>query len=288
LKNLYKIFVSLFTLIFIAVLFESLNAFDDGITGLTRKNGITEGCSCHGLSPFPEVSVIIVCPSSVPANDTVNCQLRISGGPLVAGGCDIAVGTGSIILSSLDTALQRLMTSVNNYELTHRYPKFPFSDTVVFLFKYIAPNTPGVIDTIFANGNSVNHDTTPDNDKWNYAVNKLITITNSVGISNNNTIAKTYSLGQNYPNPFNPSTNIKYSIAKNSFVSLKVYDILGREVATLVNKSQPQGSYTVPFSISQLSNNQITSGVYFYRLIAEDVKGKENNFVEVKRMIVIK
>jgi hypothetical protein len=283
LKKLYKILASLFTLIFIAALFQSLSAFDDGITGLTKKNGITEGCSCHGLTPYPNVSVIIVAPSTVPANDTVNCQLRISGGPLAAGGCDIAAGTGSLILSSQDTVLQRLITSMNNYELTHRFPKFPSLDTVIFLFRYIAPNTPGVIDTIFANGNSVNHDTTPEGDNWNYAANKLITITNSVGISNNNTIAKTYSLEQNYPNPFNPSTNIKYTIAKNNFVTLKVYDILGREIATLVNKSQPPGSYIIPFSGSQL-----TSGVYFYRLTAVDANGKEKVFIEVKRMVVIK
>jgi hypothetical protein len=286
-KPVYKIYLFIFILFFLVALFESLNAFDDGITGLTKKNGITEGCSCHNLTPFPNVSVLIISPSVVRPNDTVNCFLKISGGPHIAGGCDIAVGTGNLILSPLDTSLQRLLTTPGNYELTHRYPKLPSGDTITFAFKYIAPNSIGV-DTIFANGNSVNHDTTSEGDQWNYAVNKLITISNSIGISGNSQVVKGFSLEQNYPNPFNPTTNIKYNIPENSFVSLKVYDILGREVATLINKFQPAGTYTVPFSISLFSNNQITSGVYFYKLTAEDATNKSNNFSEVKRMVVIK
>ena len=68
-------------------------------------------------------------------------------------------------------------------------------------------------------------------------------------------------LSQNYPNPFNPSTTIKYSIPKQSNVTLKVFDVLGSEVATLVNKEQPQGNYEVEFDGAEL-----TSGIYFYRI----------------------
>ena len=282
-RRFYKIIIFVIALFFIAVLFKTLKAFDDGITGLTKKNGITEGCSCHNLTPFPIVNVVIICPSVVAPNDTVNCQLRISGGPLQAGGCDIAVGVGNIILSSLDTSLQRLMTTQNNYELTHRYPKFPLLDTVVFLFKYIAPNTPGLIDTIFANGNSVNHDTTPSGDKWNYAINKLITISNSIGISGNNSTSKSYNLSQNYPNPFNPSTNIRYQVAKNSFVTLKVFDILGREIALLVNEFKIAGTYDIQFS-----DNRLSSGIYFYNISVDDVLNKTNYYKEVKKMTLMK
>ncbi|MGE5353887.1 MAG: YCF48-related protein [Syntrophothermus sp.] len=75
--------------------------------------------------------------------------------------------------------------------------------------------------------------------------------------------AESYSLSQNYPNPFNPSTTISYAIPKQSLVDLKIYDILGREVITLVNKEQPAGAYKVEFNASHLP-----SGVYIYSIKA--------------------
>lgn len=85
-----------------------------------------------------------------------------------------------------------------------------------------------------------------------------------------------FSLGQNYPNPFNPSTNIEFRIANFGFVSLKVFDLLGREVATLVNEAKPAGTYDVTFNANNLS-----SGVYFYQLQASE-------FVQVRKMILAK
>jgi hypothetical protein len=92
-----------------------------------------------------------------------------------------------------------------------------------------------------------------------------------------------FSLGQNYPNPFNPSTTIKYSISSEALnasslqlVSLKIYDIIGREVSTLVNESQKSGNYEVSFNAKDL-----TSGVYFYTLRA-------GSFYESKKMILLK
>jgi len=85
-----------------------------------------------------------------------------------------------------------------------------------------------------------------------------------------------YSLFQNYPNPFNPLTKITYSIPQFSFVTLKVYEVLGNEIAILVNEEKPVGSYEVEFDGSEL-----TSGVYFYRIQASD-------YVETKKMTLIK
>ena len=89
-------------------------------------------------------------------------------------------------------------------------------------------------------------------------------------------IPKEYALSQNYPNPFNPVTNIKFDLPKQGHVTLKIYDILGKEVANLVNEIKPAGSYLVDFNGSCLA-----SGVYYYRIEA-------GNFVNVKKMVLIK
>ncbi len=85
-----------------------------------------------------------------------------------------------------------------------------------------------------------------------------------------------YRLEQNYPNPFNPSTRIKYTITHKQFVSLKVYDVLGNEVAALVNEEQTIGSYEVT-----LNANHLSAGVYYYTLLTDD-------FVQTKKMILLK
>jgi len=89
-------------------------------------------------------------------------------------------------------------------------------------------------------------------------------------------IPKEYDLAQNYPNPFNPVTKINYAIPKSGFVTLKIYDITGREIKTLVNELKQPGYYTIDFNGSELS-----SGVYFCRIVS-------GSFVSVKRMILIK
>jgi hypothetical protein len=89
-----------------------------------------------------------------------------------------------------------------------------------------------------------------------------------------------FSLSQNYPNPFNPSTSIQYAISNTQFVSLKVYDVLGKEVVTLVNEEKSAGNYNVEFQ-STVGSLQLTSGIYYYQLRAGD-------FVETKKMILLK
>ena len=85
-----------------------------------------------------------------------------------------------------------------------------------------------------------------------------------------------YGISNNFPNPFNPSTRIKYFIPTQSFVTIKVFDALGNEIATLVNEEKQTGSYNVEFDASGF-----TSGIYFYRIQA-------GNFAETKNMILLK
>ncbi|MCB0725535.1 MAG: T9SS type A sorting domain-containing protein [Ignavibacteriae bacterium] len=95
-------------------------------------------------------------------------------------------------------------------------------------------------------------------------------------VQNISNISDSYSLSQNYPNPFNPSTTIGFSIRNRGFVTLRVYDITGKEVKSLVNEYLERGEYNVTFIAAGLS-----SGIYFYSLTTED-------FRETKSMILTK
>ena len=95
-------------------------------------------------------------------------------------------------------------------------------------------------------------------------------------IKEESSLPKEFLLTQNYPNPFNPSTTIKYQIPELSFVTVKVYDVLGSEVATLINEEKPIGSYEIEFDATTLP-----SSIYFYRLQA-------GAFVETKKMVLMK
>jgi hypothetical protein len=158
--------------------YESLSAHSAGMTGRTQKPGSTPGCTCHGSSATPGVTVNITGPSTMRAGDTATFILKIKGGPLVAAGCDIASSNGNLILSPSETFLQRLLEG-SSYELTHTSPKAPNPDTVRYTFRYIAPSSPGTTTTIYANGNSVNLDGTSSGDNWNFATNKTISITST-------------------------------------------------------------------------------------------------------------
>ena len=94
--------------------------------------------------------------------------------------------------------------------------------------------------------------------------------------NSNQNIPDNYSLKQNFPNPFNPSTTIRYSVPKAGFITIKVYNILGELVSTLINEYRQAGDYEIKFNGSNLS-----SGIYFYRMQA-------GNFVEVKKLVLVK
>ena len=97
-----------------------------------------------------------------------------------------------------------------------------------------------------------------------------------VGIHNTGETALSYALYQNYPNPFNPNTTIKFSLAKQGDVRISVFDIMGKEIRTLVSGILQSGTYTV-----DLNADELTSGVYFYKL-------ETDNFNETKKMLLIK
>ena len=94
-----------------------------------------------------------------------------------------------------------------------------------------------------------------------------------------------FSLHQNYPNPFNPETQIRYTLPLHAKVQLKIYDILGRQVRTLVNENKAAGSYLKTWDGLDQSGNRVSSGLYFYRL---EAKSGSKSFTEQKKMLLVK
>ena len=143
--------------------------------------------------------------------------------------------------------------------------------------KYIPPSTTGLkaiwhMDSTFVDSVNGWNGTAIGTVGFDTANNCMMTGIKNVGTE----VPKDFLLYQNYPNPFNPTTTIKFSIIKSAYVELKVYDITGKEVSTLVSDPYLAGTYQVDFNASNLS-----SGIYFYRLVAGD-------FSMTKKMILIK
>jgi hypothetical protein len=113
---------------------------------------------------------------------------------------------------------------------------------------------------------------------WRRLLSELIS-----GLENkSSSIPEKFCLYQNYPNPFNPSTIIRYSLPKNGYVVLKIYDILGREMSVLVNENQKASNYETQFSIDRYANHIFSTGIYFYSLFVDGVR------VDTKKCLLIK
>ncbi|MHB8580758.1 MAG: ammonia-forming cytochrome c nitrite reductase subunit c552 [Ignavibacteriaceae bacterium] len=113
----------------------------------------------------------------------------------------------------------------------------------------------------------------------NDAISKANLIVTGISVKNVNEPI-TFNLSQNYPNPFNPSTKINFSIPRQGYVTLKVYDMLGKEIATLVNRNMNEGNYSADFS-DNIITKQLSSGIYIYQL-------KEEEFVQTRKMVLLK
>ncbi len=195
---------------------------------------------------------------------------------------DTAAGTGSLIALYDDGNLAAHGDSVAGDGKWSVKLVFPAQSASALQYKYSA---------IFAGVDTLNGGTSYLDNEAPYANNHTVNLTgthqyvyNKFGDQvtavrknpNAVTLPSTYTLSQNYPNPFNPTTQIDYSVPKNSFVSLKVYNVLGQEVATLFSGMQKAGNYVATFEASRFA-----SGVYFYRL-------ESASFSSVKKMMLLK
>ena len=165
-----------------------------------------------------------------------------------------------IIMSSEDSSITNITGSVSIATIAPGEVVEPLSSFYV------------IVDSSF-NG-EFNFDFEIQSSEWTYWYHSKSAIVTS--IEKELPIPSYYSLHQNYPNPFNPITTIKYQIPELSFVTLKVYDVLGNEILTLVNEEKPIGTYEITWYVGNLP-----SGVYFYQL-------KAGSFIETKKMVLLK
>jgi hypothetical protein len=207
----------------------------------------------------------VVTPPTVSSTDPVNVAIGVPLNQEIAATFSVAMDTLTITASTF--TLMQGATSVSGV-VSHTGTTATFTPASDLLPNtiYTATITTGVTDLagIALASNYV----------WSFT-----TVTAGTAVENG-LAPQAFALLQNYPNPFNPSTRIQYSLEKAGMVSLKVYNVLGLEVATLVNGRQEAGSYTVPFGINA-GTLGLSSGVYFYRLEA-------GSFVSTKKLVLMK
>ncbi len=199
-----------------------------------------------------------------------NNRDRASGDGMWDNSGDYRSAFGSSIFSTGDINLSTSGNSEGGYDIEMAIPKNEQAGLTLEAGQDI-----GVIADYSGVGSSGSQATTFD--QWSYEYVTLCDCpTTDVPEEGADPIAHEFELQQNYPNPFNPTTNIKYSLPASQNVTLKVYNMLGREVATLVNQKQSAGVHTVTFDAKDLS-----SGVYFYRI-------KTENKQKVRKMLLVK
>jgi Secretion system C-terminal sorting domain/Carboxypeptidase regulatory-like domain len=168
------------------------------------------------------------------------------------------------LLTAVNSSGDTVSTSISDHSGNYRIPALPNGGYIIIANKI------GYEKVTYPQKVEVNLSSSP-------IVNGInISITTTSIDDNHGSLPKAFVLSQNYPNPFNPTTTIKYEIPKAIFVSIKIYDLLGREVATLVNNERLAGKYEVKFDGSKLS-----SGIYFYRMQA-------GGFIDSKKLILLK
>ncbi len=241
--------------------------FSTGIVGVTQKPNhifFTPGCFCHADTASVNVQAWVDGPDSIGAGQDALFWIHVAKDSSVAAGFNVATFFG--VLGVADSVATQLMypTPEDSAELTHILPKpAEGRDTISWPFYYRAPLTPGVVDTIYSNGNSVDLTGDTFGDEWTFSPNFLVYITPPNSVADELT-PRYAELKQNYPNPFNPSTRIPFSLTTSQTVSLKVFDMIGNEITTLATGEYEAGEY-----VSHWNAEGLSSGIYVVRLQTE-------------------
>jgi hypothetical protein len=243
------------------------------LIGCTELNG--QGCVCHTVERDYSVNVWVEGPESLYVGQTGIYKMFMAGGPAEGGGYNVAGRFGEMVL--VDSFSFQHPLSMN--ELTQAF-SLPFptpQDTIYWEFGYKVLDSSILSDTIYSCGLSLVWDSIPDfHDRWNFGPKFPITILAATNINDQPNQPDDFLLYQNYPNPFNPSTKISWQSSIGSRQTLKIYNVNGKEVETILDDYKPAGSYEVRFNAEGLP-----SGIYFYKLEAGD-------FSETKKMILLK
>lgn len=175
-------------------------------------------------------------------------------------------------------------------ELTGKYIYADFCTKTVWSLEYDGIAPPDNQTLLTAPGNVTSFGVDENNELYivTFSPDKIYRFSPSTTGFNGLHIPFEYKLEQNYPNPFNPETVIKFQLPANSNVRLTVYNILGWEVATLIDGELAQGKYEVKFSAKGENAYTLTSGIYFYQLRAGSTISSGNNFILTKKMILLK
>jgi hypothetical protein len=270
-KLLNKKFLVLFLLIFFSsavILYGDI----DGRTGRTLKSS-TSGCGgCHGGAATTDVIVTFSGPDTVNIGQTVQFTLTVAKASKTGIGLDISTRMG--VLAPISNNIH-----LTSGELTHNNNIPMTSGSATVTFSYTAPGAAG-FDTLWATGLATNSSGSTSGDDWNWAPNRRIVIRSPVGIQPN-TLPVSYSLSQAYPNPFNPSSKFDLNLAKDQFVSIKIYDIKGEEVCTITEQKLIAGDHTFEWNAINSRGESVNSGIYFMR-------ANIDGLLETRKMILVK
>ncbi len=282
-------------LFLLAGLFCGFNLlYPTGMVGVTKKPGANQfsgasGCFCHNDkdSASARTRVWITGPETLRAGYQALYTISVSKESSVAAGFDVAAFLGELGITDSSAMYLQTPNDTSTSELTQVEPRLANGhDTISWSFYYRAPLTVDVVDTLYANGNSVNLNGSPDGDYWSFAPNFLVRVTNSVDVPEQPRV-QSFLLAQNYPNPFNPSTVIRFAMPVAGQASLIVYDVAGREVGELVNERMDAGVHEARFVTGE--GRVLSSGVYLYRLnVQPSVDAQETPFAATKKMVFLK
>jgi len=237
--------------------------------------------------------------------DSISVSGNISGidicvGPASVSGCggiagEVVLGGGNSPLakktSTASSGLQGVtVLAVSNttgqvvgYDVTEDDGSYSIEDVAADSYQI-------VIDKVGYSAGSVPTFTIADTNNYHVS-NTSLTVSPDVTtgvVDGKRNLPAEFRLDQNYPNPFNPSTQIHFDIPKASLINLRVYNLIGQEVAVITNTTFGAGSYTVKWNGADFYGNSVSSGVYLFKLVATPLDGRESQFTQVRKMMLMK